>query len=252
MGEGTPLSLARVNGSKFASQRGKDRFWILFLVRIVGGRKMDIEIKDKIIPVCESLKKMLALAFDGFRRPAEKSLIDVEEVKDKVHHYSSELTSFIISKSPSTERGKEWAKPYLSIASSLDRMAYNIEGILGRLGVKSQNHILFSDQAVKEVNDVFQEAMRLLENLPNLITTESKVLAQRIGEEGRVILKIANGYSEVHEERLIQGICVPKSSPIYLGMIESLEGVIVHILEVSGKIVSLSSKPEPRISSVDP
>ncbi len=213
---------------------------------------MDIEIKEKIIPVCESLEKMLALAFDGFRKPAEKSLKEAEEVKDKLHHYSSELTSFIVSKSSSAERGREWAKPYLSVASSLDRMAYNIEGILGRLGVKSEKHILFSDQAVKEVNDVFQEAMRLLENLPNLIATENKVLAQRIGEEGRVMLKIANGYSEVHEERLIQGICVPKSSPIYLGMIESLKGVIVHILEVSGKIVSLSGKPEARMSSVDP
>jgi Na+/phosphate symporter len=56
------------------------------------------------------------------------------------------------------------------------------------------------------------------------------------------MFKIANGYSEGHEERLIQGICVPKSSPIYLGIIESLKGVIVHILEVSGKIVFLSSK----------
>ena len=213
---------------------------------------MEIEIKEKIIAACESLKKMQALAFAGFRSPAEKSFKEAEEVKDQLHHFSSELTSFIISKSPSTEKGREWAKPYLSIVSSLDRMAYNIEGILGRLEVKSQNHILFSDQAVKEVNDVFQEAMRLLESLPNLITTENKLLAQRIGEEGRVILKIANGYSEVHEERLIQGICVPKSSPIYLGMIESLKGVIVHILEVSGKIVSLSSKPEPRMSSIDP
>jgi len=212
---------------------------------------MDREIKEKLIAVCENLKKMLALAFGGFRKPTEGSFKDAEEVKDKLHHHSSELTSFIISKSPSTEKGREWAKPYLSVASSLDRMAYNIEGILSQLGIKSQNHILFSDQAVKEVNDVFQEAMRLLENLPNIITTENKLLAQRIGEEGRVILKIANGYSEVHEERLIQGICVPKSSPIYLGMIESLKGVIVHILEVSGKIVALSSRPEPRMQSVD-
>jgi Na+/phosphate symporter len=186
--------------------------------------------------------KMLALAFEGFRRPTEKSFKEAEEVKDKIHQYSSELTSFIISKSPSSEKGREWVKPYLSIASSFDRMTYNIEGIFDRLRAKSQTHILFSDQAVKEVNDVFQEAMRLLENLPNLIATQNKLLAQRIGEEGRSMFKIANGYSEGHEERLIQGICVPKSSPIYLGIIESLKGVIVHTLEVSGKIVSLSSK----------
>jgi len=203
---------------------------------------MDKEIREKMILVSQSLMKMLALAFEGFRRPTEKSFKEAEEVKDKIHQYSSELTSFIISKSPSSEKGREWVKPYLSIASSFDRMTYNIEGIFDRLRAKSQTHILFSDQAVKEVNDVFQEAMRLLENLPNLIATQNKLLAKRIGEEGRSMFKIANGYSEGHEERLIQGICVPKSSPIYLGIIESLKGVIVHTLEVSGKIVSLSSK----------
>jgi Na+/phosphate symporter len=203
---------------------------------------MDKEIKGKMILVCRSLRKMLQLAFEGFQKPTEKFFKEAEEFEDKIYEYSSELTSFIISKSPSSEKEKEWVKPYLSIASSLDRMAYNIEGILDRVIGKSENHILFSDQALKEVNDVFQETMRLLENLPNLLTTESKSLAQRIGEEGRSMLKIAEAYSEDHEERLINGICVPKHSPLYLSIIESLKGVMVHTLAVSGKIVSLSSK----------
>ena len=201
---------------------------------------MDKEISEKMILVSKNLMKMLELAFEGFRSPTEKSFKEAEEVKDKIHQYSSELTSFIISESPS--RGREWAKPYLSMASSFDRMTYNIEGILDRLKAKSESHILFSDRAVKEVNDIFQEAMRLLESLPNLITTQNKLLAQRIGEEVRSIFKIANGFSEEHEERLIQGICVPKHSPIYLGILESLKGIIAHTLEVSGKIVSLLSK----------
>lgn len=195
-----------------------------------------------MILVCQNLKKMLEVVFEGFRRPTEKCFQEANEVKDKIHHYSSELTGFIISNIPSNDQGREWAKPYLSITSSFDRMTYNMEGILDRLRVKVQNHILFSDRAVKEVNDVFQEAMRLLENLPDLILTSNKLLAKRIEEEGRAMFKIANGYSEEHEERLIQGICVPKSSPIYLGIIESLKGVIGHILEVSEKIVTLSSK----------
>jgi len=203
---------------------------------------MDKEIKGKMILVCRSLRKMLQLAFEGFQKPTEESFKEAEEFEDKIYQYLSELTSFIVSKSPSNEKEKEWVKPYLSIASSLDRMAYNIEGILDRVIGKSENHILFSDQALKEVNDVFQETMRLLENLPNLLTTESKSLAQRIGEEGRSMLKIAEAYSEDHEERLINGICVPKHSPLYLSIIESLKGVMVHTLAVSGKIVSLSSK----------
>lgn len=203
---------------------------------------MDKEIKEKMILVCQGLMRMLKLGFDGFRRPTEASFKEAEEFEDKIHQYSSELTSFIISKGPSNEKEKEWVKPYLSIASGLDRMAYNIEGILDRVRGKSENHIFFSDQAVEEVNGVFEEAMRLLENLLDLLTTESKSVAQRIGEEGRSVIKMADGYSEEHEGRLINGICVPKHSPVYLSIIESLKGVTIQTLAVSGKIVSLSSK----------
>ena len=203
---------------------------------------MDKEIKEKMILVCQSLMRMLKLAFEGFRGPTEKFFEEEEEFEDKIYEYSSELITFIISKSPSSEKEKEWVKPYLSIASSLGRLTYNIQSTLDRVRGKSENHILFSDQAAKEVNGVFQEAMRLLENLPNLFTTESKSLAQRIGEEGRSMFKIADGYSEEHEERLINGVCVPKHSPLYLSIIESLKGVVVHTLAVSGKIVSLSPK----------
>ena len=203
---------------------------------------MDEKIKEKMILVCENLWRMLELAFEKFQRPMEGSFREVEEFEDRIYEASTELTSFIISKAPSTEKEKERIKPYLSIASSLGLLTYNIQSTLDRVRGKSENHILFSDQADKEVNDIFRETIGLLRNLPDLFATESKSLAQQVGEQGRSMFKIADSYSEDHEERLINGICVPKHSPLYLGIIESLKGVIVHTLAVSGKIVSLSAK----------
>jgi len=201
---------------------------------------MDKEAEEKIIQVCQSLIKMLELAFQGFRKLTDESLNKVEEARKEVDLHSTELKSLLISKSSVDEKGKEWVKPYLSMASSFDRMTHNIEGIVERLRAMVHGQIIFSDRALKEVNDVFQEAMVLLESLPDLILTQKKSLAQQIGEQVRSVFKIANGFSEEHEERLIQGICMPKSSPMYLGILESLKGVIAHTLEVSGKIVSLS------------
>ncbi len=203
---------------------------------------MEKELEEKLIQVCRSEIKMLELIFEGFRTLTEKSIGEAEGMKEEVRRNSAELAKFVIEKSAVNGRGKEWAKPYLSMASSFDRMGYNMEGMVDRLKVMAKEHILFSDRAVKEVNDIFQEAMDLLESLPDLIQTKNKLLAQHIGEQVRSILKIANGYSEEHEDRLIQGVCIPKSSPIYLGLIESLKGVIAHTLEVSGKIASLSPK----------
>ena len=203
---------------------------------------MDKEVEEKIIQVCQSLIKMLELAFQGFRKLTEESLKEVEEAKKEVEQHSTELKNHLILKSSVDEKGKEWVRPYLSIASSFDRMAHNIEGIVDRLRSMVRGHILFSDHALREVNDIFQEAMVLLQSLPNLVLTQQKSVAQHIGEQVRSVFKIVNGFSEEHEERLIQGICIPKSSPMYLGILESLKGVIAHTLEVSGKIVSIASK----------
>jgi len=203
---------------------------------------MDKEAEEKIIQVCQSLVKMLEFAFQGFRKLTEESLKKVEEAKKEVEQHSTELKNLLISKSSTDEKGKECVKPYLSIASSFDRMTHNIEGIVDQLRSMVRGHILFSDHALREVNDIFQEAMVLLESLPNLVLTQKKSVAQHIGEQVRSVFKIANGFSEEHEERLIQGVCMPKSSPMYLGILESLKGIFAHILEVSGKIVSLSSQ----------
>ena len=204
------------------------------------GGEMDKEVEEKLILVCRSEIKILELIFQSFRTLNEKSIEEADQIKEEVRRNSAELAKFVIARSSPTWKGKEWAKPYLSMASSFDRMGYNMEGILTQLKAMAKDHSHFSDRAIKEVNDIFQEAMDLLESLPDLIQTKNKLLAQHIGEQVWSILKIANGYSEEHEDRLIQGVCMPKSSPLYLGLLESLKGIIMHILEVSGKIVSIS------------
>ena len=214
------------------------------MVHVERGKGMiDKEVAEQMIQVSRDLAEMLELAFQAFRRPTEESIKDLDKARGRVGQSSSELKKLLISKGSSKKNGKEWAKPFLSMASSFDRMAYNIEGIVYQVWIMLQKDVPFSDRAIKEVNTVFQEAMDLLEDLPDLILTQNKSLAQHIGEKVRSVFKIANAYSEEHERRLIEGVCIPKSSPIYLGILESLDGVIAHTLEVSGKIASLSSKP---------
>jgi Na+/phosphate symporter len=200
------------------------------------------EVAEKLVEVAQILGRMLEQAFHAFRKPTGESVEEVEQVVSQVRQSSAELTHFLIARSSSDEKGKEWVKPYLSIASNFERMTYNIEGLIRQLRHMTKDQIFFSDRGVKEINDVFQEAMDFLESLPEIIITQNKSLAQHIGEQVRSVMKIANAYAGEHEERLLRGICLPKSSPIYLGILESLKGVIVYTLEVEGTIASLAPK----------
>jgi Na+/phosphate symporter len=209
---------------------------------VTGRTTMDREINEKMIRVCESLNRMLNLTFQGFRKSTEMSVKEAEEVRKEVQRFSSELTQFLVGRSLSRNGGKEWVKPYLSIVSGFDRMGYNLDGILDRLKKKVHEQVLFTDRAIHEVSDVFQETIHLLENLPDLVLTQNKLLAQQIELKGKVIFEMTDNYSQEHEQRLIEGVCVPKSSPLYLDILFSLKGIVAQTIEISEKMMTLSAK----------
>ena len=203
---------------------------------------MDREINEKMIRVCESLNRMLNLTFQGFRKSAEMSVKEAEEMGKEVQRYSSELTQFLVGRSLSRNGRKEWVKPYLSIVSGFDRMGYNLDGILDRLKKMVHEQVLFTDRAIHEISDVFQETIHLLENLPDLVLTQNKLLAQQIELKGKAIFEMTDNYSQEHEQRLIEGFCVPKSSPLYLDILLSLKGIVAHTIEISERMMTLSAK----------
>jgi Na+/phosphate symporter len=167
----------------------------------------------------------------------------VEKARKEVQKSSSALADFLITRGAPGEKGGEWVKPFLSMSSSFDRMSYNIEGIADRLRRMVQEDIPFSDRAVTETTHIFQEVIGLLKGLPDLILTQNRMLFQQIEEKGQAMFKKADAYAEEHERRLIEGVCMPKASPVYLGILESLKAITMHAADLSERIVSLPSKP---------
>ena len=204
---------------------------------------IDKEVGEKMIKLSQDLTKMLEMALQGFGTMTEKSVKETEKIKKEVQKSSSELARFLISKGAPGEKGSEWAKPFLSMSSSFDRMSYNIEGILDRLKRMAQEDIPFSDRAITETTHIFQEVIGLMKSLPDLILTQNKILFQHIQEKGKAVFKEADAYSEEHERRLIEGVCMPKASPVYLAILESVKAITMHVADLSERIASFSSKP---------
>jgi hypothetical protein len=49
---------------------------------------------------------------------------------------------------------------------------------------------------------------------------------------GKRLCELADEYAIFHEERLIAGVCSPKSAPVYLDILESFSSVIWHIRKI--------------------
>lgn len=206
---------------------------------------MEKDIQQRIIALCQSLIRMLDLLFRRFPHLTKEWIREGEEAKEEVGKQSSELTRLLLETSKAKENGRERVKPFLSMVSHFDRMAYNADGVLDRLRRMVDEGLLFSDRGIKEVKDIAAETIDLMKNLPDLLTTQNRLLAQKMREKGKNLFKLTDDYAEEHVERLIEGLCMAKSAPVYLGLLESFKALTFHVLEISEKVVSLKDPWEP-------
>lgn len=124
-------------------------------------------------------------------------------------------------------------KSYVSIPSHFRRISHNLEDILTAVSTKIRDKVLFSDKGVDEINTLLNETKSLLHNIADLIITRNSVIAKEVSLIAESILEKAMEYTTYHEERLIEGMCLPVASSIYVHIIDAVRGIAWHGKEIA-------------------
>lgn len=177
-------------------------------------------------------KRMIDLVRKGLAHHNLKDLGEAEEIGKDIDSRESELTALLAKK----------GSPLAVIPGHLERIGDNLESIINCVRTKINDGIMFSDRAVKEVDTLFKDTSELLWTLGDTIMTSNRVLLDHIMEKGKEMVDWANECATLHEERLVQGICMPKSAPIYLDILDSLKEISWHIRESARLITSIDDK----------
>ncbi len=187
---------------------------------------------DVIHSMVERLQEAMNLLYNAFiysqSIPLEGALEHVKWVKER----EKELTPELVERASSDEI----ARVYTSIPGHLERIASNIEHIIRIVEQKNRENILFSDKAVSEMNFLFNRIKEVLSNLSDLVLARNKYLANYIIESEAEIERTANEFSTLHEERLIEGVCMPRASGIYVIILDSLKRIAWNAKEIAGKL----------------
>jgi len=123
-----------------------------------------------------------------------------------------------IEESRETERA-EFAE---NARQNLDRLVAAVEN-------KASARIVFSDTAVKEADYLFAGLIDFNVHVHDYVVTENKILKQHIQSEAEQYTRFARDSATKHEERLIQGVCQPTSSAIYLDMLNGISGIFYNL-----------------------
>lgn len=127
-------------------------------------------------------------------------------------------------------------RPYVSVPVHLLRIAENIERLVGLIDKKIKEDILFSDKAITEITFLLQRLVDIIRPASDMILARNVMLARYIQESEQGIVKRAMEYSTFHEERLIEGLCLPTASSLYINMLDAIKNIAWHAKEISVRL----------------
>ncbi|MFA5112100.1 MAG: hypothetical protein WC443_11880 [Desulfobaccales bacterium] len=185
-------------------------------------------------PIVDKLLTMMGAARVAFNRHSRISLEELRNLQSMVAMESSnmgkQLKGLIAQKSE--EEKPAFVKVH-SILNHMEMIGDNIGGFADPIEKKIRNAVLFSDKAVTQTNFLFDQHSGLIRSLLDIIKTDNEFLKKYVLEEGRKLVQACIDFATEHEERMIEGLCMPQAAPIFLAILDRMRIVSQHEMEIT-------------------
>ncbi len=186
-------------------------------------------LKERFEVLFTAIIAMVGAARDAFNR---HGLIDIDQINKLQSEAGAKIIAAmqeiddLIKKKPESER-PTWLRAH-SLLTHLKMITQNLGGLEEPIRKKIKERVLFSDKAVSQTNQLFDHQTGMLRTLLDIIKTNNEFLKKYSLEEGKKLVQACIDYATEHEARLIEGVCLPQASPIFLAILDRLRTVYQH------------------------
>jgi Na+/phosphate symporter len=190
------------------------------------------ELVSKLYNMSQSAVECIYLLQNAFLYNSEKSLDVCEGRAREIRLSKKVLTQEFIEEA----KAEPYARLYVSVPGHIERMGGLIEDIIGCIRTKIRDGILFSGKAVSETSFLMERLQEVLKNASDIILARNVILKDYVKESAAEISRSASEFATMHEERLVEGLCMPKASPLFLDILDAIKGIAWHAKEMSEKL----------------
>jgi Na+/phosphate symporter len=194
------------------------------------------ELNDRLSSAVKKAAGMLRIIYDGFLLHNNTWLDRAGNMAKELSAEEKKATETLACCASDTQENRDLVRTIISVPGHLGRITGSAEQLIACIRVKIKDGILFSDRAVTELKDLFETASGLLQNVSDALITRNRVLMTHVTTEANSFSQRADEYAGSHEERLITGMCSPKSSSLYLDILHLLRNVVWHTKEIAERM----------------
>jgi hypothetical protein len=162
------------------------------------------------------------------------TLDQIKECREKVADIRKTEVGLAVMVTDAAKHSGEM-KQYILVPQHILRIAENIDVLAEMITKKIKDHILFSERAITETTFLLQRLKEIIMSANDLLFCENRLLDAYVEESEANLVKTCIEYATQHEERLIEGLCLPVSSSIYITMLDSIRNIAWHAKEIAIK-----------------
>ncbi len=190
-------------------------------------------LEGHFVRLADQTIEMLKLAREAFVKQRRTLVESILALGQEVHRAEKALTAGLVpahgGRTPSDAEK-------IFVPMHLERIGDNIEAFARAIEHQAQEGVVFTDRATHEIDRLLEKALELLEATRDVLRTGNRTLVHHVLTDGPCFQATATEFASFHQERLIQGLCVPRASSIYLAMIDYLRGVERHQRDIVKKV----------------
>jgi len=190
------------------------------------------ELLQRFHEVLETTLPVIENAYKGFvtQKPAL-----LKESKEKFKSILASRLSYV-EKIIENKEKDEFEKKFVALLPPFQTVGIAIQNVISNMEIKVEAHVLFSQKGLDEIKELLTMSHELVRDVRDYTLTKNPNLLIKIKEVKEKIIKTINEFSNIHQNRLITGVCMPKASYLYLDITDSIKRIARGLADFAEKV----------------
>lgn len=196
---------------------------------------------EGLLVMLSKLIEMNRIIREGFVHNSPDEFQACDKLGAEVHQQEKVLTGALAC---SITVPKDLCKTFILFPAYVERLGDYLESILNCCRIKVSEDLIFDDRANEETEEMFKATRELMINFRDCIISPNKHLLEHVVESAGALDQRCQDYQLSHVERLLAGDTAPRTSSLFLDILESTQAVDRHIKEMAQKLHALIAAAE--------
>ena len=195
-----------------------------------------------LVKMVNQMIEMTKILQTGFKSESAEKLCDCEELFKQVRDQEKHCTTDLVKEYEIL--GENVFRVAIRLPSRLERIGVMLEVLMNCLRTKMSEGIPFSDKAHRELNEIFELTIDILQNLRDSFLTRNKFILDHVKAQAGQLADLVEHARFGHWDRLERGFCSPLASSLYIRILDSFNSIYDYVNKIYLTITSLESAPE--------